>query len=88
MKITLATNDPSKVGIYAITLVVALKDYPLTISLKFKCTILAQKRNNLPYFETSLPAQLDVTTTEVAALWTYKLPKILDQDNDEVQLKV
>jgi hypothetical protein len=66
MKLTLSTNDPSKVGIYPTTLVVALKDYPIVPKLKmsFKCMIIEAKKNNLPYFETPLPLELDVTMTD------------------------
>jgi hypothetical protein len=56
--------------------------------MSFKCTILEQKKNNLPYFETALPAQLDLTMTEQPTAWTYKLPRILDKDGDQIQLKV
>jgi hypothetical protein len=56
--------------------------------MSLKCTILEQKKNNLPNFETSLPAQLDLMMTEQPSVWTYKLPKILDKDGDQVQLKV
>lgn len=58
MRITLSTKDASKVGIYAMTLDVALKDFTSIpkITMSFKVTILEQPRNNLPYFETLLPA--------------------------------
>jgi Cu/Ag efflux protein CusF len=58
MRITLSTKDASKVGIYAMTLDVALKDFTSIpkITMSFKVTIFEQPRNNLPYFETLLPA--------------------------------
>ena len=67
MKITLATNDPFLVGAYQVRLMASLKEYPTVpkISMSFKCAILPAP-NNLPYFETQLPTELEVTMTEQA----------------------
>ena len=72
------------------TLKVALADYPQVapISISFKTTVLAIVKNNLPYFEQPVSGVLEITLTQQPLAWFYKLPKILDKDNDQVKLNV
>ena len=69
---------------------VALADYPKVpqITLIFKITVLAIVKNNLPYFEQPLSDVLEIIMTPEPQKWTYKLPKIIDKDNDPVKLSV